>query len=394
MEIVYTGEEIPIKINKSIFAAGPSLRPGQENEMVSWRNDLIKILEDKGYDGVLFIPENRDGKFLDNFDYDDQVEWEHKCLNVADCILFWVPRDLSLDKNNNPKLGAFTTNVEWGAWADSGKVVFGCPPNVKEAKNTYLKYYADFYKAYGGDSLISTINTALDKVKNGAYREGGERFVPLYIWNTPSFQSWHSSQTEAGNRLDHAEVLWNYRPNNSNFVFVWALKVKIYIASEDRFKDNEFVLARTDVSSVCLYCEREPIEDTEVVLVKEFRSCAATSDGFIRELIGGSSTSDASPVEVAAEEVFEETGFHINSKRLVQHASRQVAGTFAAHKSHLFSARITEDELKWFKAQDGVVHGKEEDSERTFIEVYTVKDLLNNNLVDWSNLGQILAIIT
>ena len=35
MIIVYTGEEAPTKYSKSLFLAGPSLRPGQEKEMIS-----------------------------------------------------------------------------------------------------------------------------------------------------------------------------------------------------------------------------------------------------------------------------------------------------------------------------------------------------------------------
>ena len=106
MDIIYTGEDMPDTITKSIFLAGPSLRPGQEKEMSSWRNDALEILRDKGFDGVIFCPENRDGKFGKDFDYDDQIEWEEKYLNVADCIVFWVPRDLSIDKNGDLKLPA------------------------------------------------------------------------------------------------------------------------------------------------------------------------------------------------------------------------------------------------------------------------------------------------
>ena len=71
MQIVYTHEEAPLTFNKSIFLAGPSLRPGQE--MKSWREEAVKFLEEKGYDGVVFLPENRDGVLHDEFDYDAQV---------------------------------------------------------------------------------------------------------------------------------------------------------------------------------------------------------------------------------------------------------------------------------------------------------------------------------
>jgi len=391
MQIVYTGEEMPETFTKSIFLAGPT--PRNPDEVESWRPDAIKILEDKGFDGVVFAPEGRDGKF--KMDYDDQIEWEHKHLNVADCIVFWVPRDLSLDKDNQMKMPAFTTNAEWGAWADSGKVVFGCPTDIKERKNKYLKYYADFYHVDGGSTLTETLDAAMDMLGEGAERTKGERFVPLFIWNTDSFQSWYSVQKDAGNRLDGAELLWSFRPGHKDFVYAWALNVDVFVESENRNKTNEFVLARTDISSVCLYhTVSDAWEDTEVVLVKEFRSCARTEDGFIRELPGGSSNKkDEDPLDVAAHEVHEETGFHIKSDRLKSHGARQLAGTFSSHQSNLYSAELDAEEIKWFKSQDGVVHGNEEDSERTFIEVHTLKDLIDSETVDWSSLGMIMSVI-
>lgn len=388
MHIVYTSEDMPETFTKSIFLAGPT--PRNKEEVESWRPDALKILEDKGFDGVVFVPEDRDGKFKQ--DYDDQIAWEEKYLNVADCIVFWVPRDLSLDKKDFPKMAAFTTNVEWGTWADSGKVVFGAPP--KAPKNDYLRYYAEKFNVPVGETLTETLDNAMDMLGEGAGRTEGERYVPLYIWNTDSFQSWYLAQKKAGNRLDHAEVLWNFRPRYKSFVYAWVLRVDVFVEAEDRHKTNEFVLTRTDISSVLLWKKNDPIEDSEVILVKEFRSPANTEDGFIRELPGGSSAKkEEDPQEVAADEVYEETGFHLTSDRLEFHGARQLAGTFSAHKAHFYSAELDEDELKWFKSQDGIVHGNTEDSERTFIEVHTVKELIENGQTDWTTLGMILSVI-
>lgn len=394
MHIVYTGEEMPYKFTKSIFLAGPSLRPGQDKEMESWRKDALQILEDKGFDGVVFCPENRGFKSHKDFNYDDQIEWEDKHLNVADCILFWVPRDLSLDKDGNLKLPAMTTNIEWGTWASSGKVVLGAPEDAE--KVTYLKFYAEKYNVPFGSTLTETIDDALEMIGDGAERVNGERFIPYYIWKTDSFQNWYQAQMEAGNRLEDARLLFNFRPRFKDFVFMWVLKANVYVASEDRFKDNEFVLSRTDISSVCLWYDNggDSIFDKEIVIIKEFRTPAATEDGFVRELPGGSSINPTDPEETAAEELHEETGFYLDPSRLKTHTARQMAGTFSAHKAHLFSAELTEKELDWFRSQDGIVHGNVEDSERTFIEVHSIKNLLENNLTDWSTLGMILQVLS
>lgn len=386
MEVVYTGEEMPEVITKSIFLAGPTPRNNKEQD--SWRPDALKILEDKGYDGVVFVPEDRKGEF--KLDYDDQVEWEEKYLNVADCIVFWVPRDLSLDSKDFPKMAAFTTNVEWGKWEKSGKVVFGAPK--KADKNTYLKYYAEKYSVPVSDTLVDTLESAMDMVDNGAEREGGERYVPLFIWETDSFQAWYSSQKKAGNRLEHAELLYNFRPRFKSFVFLWILKVSVYVTDEDRYKTNEFVLARPDISTVMLWRKTLPLESSEVVLIKEFRSPARTDDGFIRELPGGSSHKKGTPPEeTAAEEIHEETGFYLDPERIKFHESRRMAGTLSSHRGFFYSVALTEEEMEWFKSQKDVVHGKEEDTERTFIEVRSVKEILKNTDVDWSTLGMVFA---
>lgn len=385
MQVVYTNEDMPQSFTKSIFLAGPSLRPGQEEHMESWRKDAIRVLQDMGFEGTIFCPENRDGKFEKDFSYDNQVEWEDKYLNVADCIVFWVPRDLK-------ELPAFTTNIEWGTWADSGKVVLGAPPDAE--KMDYIKYYAKEYKVPVSDTLTATLKHALDKLGDGAERSGGERYVPLFIWQLNSFQQWYKAQVHAENVLEDARLLYSFRPGYKDFVFLWVLKVNVYISSEDRYKSNEFVLSRPNISSVCLWCDtnEDSILDTQVVLVREYRSPAATPDGFIYELPSGSShKGGASPETTAAEELHEETGMWIEPDRLKLVDSRQLAGTLSAHKSTLYSVSITGKELEWFRSQEDIPHGVEEDSERTFIEVKTLREVISAELVDWSTVGMIFS---
>lgn len=374
MEVIYTGENAPTTITKSLFLAGPSLRPGQEKEIESWRKDALKILEDKGFDGVVFCPENR-GFGFDNpdFNYDDQIEWEDKYLNIADCIVFWVPRDLSLDSSGKIKLPAFTTNVEWGAWADSGKVVFGSPSDIAKRKNKYLKFYADRYNVPEGETLTETLEHAMEMIGDGAERTKGEVYVPLFIWNTPSFKSWYKAQAEAGNILEFAELLYSYRPGYKDSIFLWILEVSIYVTSEKRSKKGEFVLARPDISSILLWKKEEKLEDSQIVIVREFRPAASTPDGFIHELASGSSSDpNDDPLEIASHEVHEETGFFLKPSRLKFHKARQLMGTLSSHKSFLYSAEVTDEEIKWFKSQKGVAHGVKEVTERTYIEVSTV----------------------
>ena len=382
--VVYAKEELPEKITRSIFLAGPT--PRNREEVASWRPEAISILEENGFDGVVFVPEPRNKEFQHS--YEDQVEWEEKCLNVADCIVFWIPRDISLDSKGYPKMPAFTTNVEFGAWCDSGKVVWGAPPDAD--KNTYLEYYAAKYKVSTADTLLGTLENAMTMLRNGAERTGGERFVPLFIWHTPAFQNWYQAQKEAGNRLDHARLLYNFRPGYKKSIYLTVLKVDVFVAQEQRNKSNEFVMTRPDISSVVMWHRSKKDGTVEVVLVKEFRSCAATKDGFIRELPAGSA--NASPRETAAEEILQETGFDLDPSRLRFQAARQLAGTFSSYKSNLYSVELTEEEVVWFKSQKDIVHGLIEDTEQTYVEVYLVSELIESDLTDWSTLGMILSV--
>jgi hypothetical protein len=333
-----------------------------------------------GYDGHVFIPEPADGNWKE--DYKENVEWEESALNQADCILFWVPREMDT-------MPALTTNDEWGFWKNSGKVVFGAPDNA--VKVNYQRYYADKYHVPGGDSMISTVKAALEMVGEGSLRTAGEVKVPLYIWRQPNFQSWYQAQTGAGNVLKDAYVMWVSIMPKARRIFCWVLHVDVYIASEDRVKSNEFVFSRIDISCAVLWHRAPTLGETEVVIIKEFRSPARTPDGFIRELPGGSSLTEKDPKKVVVEEIHEEAGFEIEGDRLTPHLFRQLLGTLSSVGAHAYSAEISDEELELLKAEANKPHGLEKDSERTFVEVHTVGDLLANPLTDWATLGMIFA---
>ena len=79
------------------------------------------------------------------------------------------------------------------------------------------------------------------------------------------------------------------------------------------------MIGRTDVASVVLYRRGPTLLDTEVVLVREVRIPARTSDGMVHELPGGSAWDGAeAPADVARHEVEEETGFRPPALRAVE----------------------------------------------------------------------------
>ncbi len=380
VQVVYAKEETPKSITKSIFLAGPTPR---SKDVRSWRPEAIRLLEKNGYDGVIFSPEDRSGKWKGS--YIDQVEWEEKCLNMADCIAFWLPREIDT-------MPAFTTNIEWGVWMDSGKVVFGAPNNAVKVR--YQKYYAKKLKIPTANTLQDTIINAITMVGDGALRTAGEREVPVYIWNTEHFQRWYNSQKQAGNRLDGARVKWTSRVGPQRTIFLWVLYVNVHIACEGRNKTNEVVVARPDIATIVMYKRGKEQKDTDIVLIREFRSPVATADGYVWELPGGSSFKPVKNLQIlAAMECKEETGLKIDPNRIKHHESRQLVATLSAYKAQLFSVEITEKELEYLRSQQGIAHGVIEDTERTYVEIVKLGDIFRENKVDWSMLGMIASAI-
>jgi ADP-ribose pyrophosphatase YjhB (NUDIX family) len=369
MQVVYAQEEAPNPLVKSIFLVGPTPR---NQDVASWRPAALRALEICGYNGTVFVPEPRSGW---GRDYYAQVEWEKKHLEMADVILAWVPRDLQL-------LPAFTTNVEFGRYMTSGKILYGRPDGCPN--NSYLDW---MYEDHGwGKPLKSLIECCIEATKRlggGSERKDGQRYVPLHIWKTPMFQNWH--QQLGKNRLEEAKLLWSFYIHGKNFLFSYVLWVKVWIEDEQRFKDNEYVFTRSDISVILPYCPAAKLLDTKIVMIREFRSPARNSTGYVHELPGGSSFKEGESVtEIAAHELKEETGLDIASERFKLMAGRQLAATLSTHKAVLFTVELSEDEI----ANVGqTTHGVVEDTERTHVEVRSLRDVILTDDTDWSMLG-------
>jgi hypothetical protein len=145
MEVVYVGENHQKKVLPSIFLAGPSPRGDMRYH---WRPEALGILESLGFQGQVFVPLREDGTWLGNDVW--QIDWELVHLEAASVIAFWVPRDLV-------HLPGFTTNVEYGLFVRSGKVVLGCPDTA--VKMGYLRHLAYRFNV----PLCSTLRHTLVK---------------------------------------------------------------------------------------------------------------------------------------------------------------------------------------------------------------------------------------
>lgn len=90
-----------------------------------------------GFDGVVYVPEYSTWK--PKADYVDQAMWEREALTSATVIAFWIPRSF-------PDMPALTTNVEFGYWLHTGKVVYGRPDNASKIKYLDWLYRLDYDK--------------------------------------------------------------------------------------------------------------------------------------------------------------------------------------------------------------------------------------------------------
>ena len=391
MQVIYAREPFPTSCTRSLFLAGPTPRRA---DVASWRPEALRLLEALGYDGTVFVPEDRGitGCAVDPESYQDQVTWEDQALARADVILFWVPRDLSPDADGNPSMPAFTTNVEFGEWMASGKAVLGAPEGAP--KTGYLKAKAERHGIPLELSLDRALAVALKLIGPREPREGGEAQVPVTVWRTPIFQRWHAAQKAAGNTLLSARVRWMHRdatePERALF---WALEVGMRVGAEGRTVSGSVVVGWPDVSAVVVFGPDRGFS-TVVVLVREFRASASTPDGCVHEVPGGSSWKGLAPAGVALSELAEETGLAVPSSSLRPIGERQLLPGTCPHRASVSMVRLTQRQLDALTLHAGVPHVNPGEGERTSIEAFTVRQIVEEapetKGIDWSTLGMVL----
>lgn len=144
---IYAHEHPIISNVASIFLAGPSPKGPKD---FNWRIEAISYLQRKKYKGDIYIPLTRDGIWLP--DYDAQIDWELTYLNKAKVIAFWIPRDLV-------NLPGFTTNIEFGMFLKSCKIILGYPKGA--SKMRYIHYVAEMNNVPVFNSLKKTLDKAI-----------------------------------------------------------------------------------------------------------------------------------------------------------------------------------------------------------------------------------------
>lgn len=375
IEVVYAPEPFPERVVASLFLAGPTPR---DAVTASWRPEALACLERLGFEGTVFIPEARGGVFRTN--YDDQVDWEWGALARADAIVFWVPREMRA-------MPALTTNVEYGLFARSGRLVFGAPSDSE--RNRYLVAAAERLAIPVYDDLEAALRGGCS-LAPPSLRCGVETQIPSRLWNEESFQSWYRAQRRAGHRLRRTEVVATYPSAGQTRPFLWVLHPHVEVAGENRVKENEVLVGRGDVVALACLLPADRLEDVEVCCVREYRAAVANTTGFVLELPGGSAPDGRVGPAVAIGELEEETGIAIPAERLVDCGRRQLAATLFSSQASLYAVVLDGPEAAAARAREGAVAGDPARGERTTVTWRRVGDLLEHQEMDWSMLAMVL----
>lgn len=150
----------------SIFLAGPSPRGRGEGFPADWRDEAFKLFEQKEFSGRLFVPRPTTGNAKT---YDGQIEWELHHLDLADCIMFWVPRKA-------PDMLGQTTNVEYGLYLKCDRVVYGRPDDALQ-----IRYLDHIGRKYAKIEPLNSLEATIDAAMVLSYKRAKEGFVPRML---------------------------------------------------------------------------------------------------------------------------------------------------------------------------------------------------------------------
>ena len=364
--LVRPSEPIPESFERSVFVACAA--------GAAWESESLAALTDSGLeDGVVIVGDAAP----------ELAAWREAALKLSDAVVCWAGSD---PQGSRPGMAELVCRL-----GSSGKLFLGGSSPWAEA------LAAQFPQLSAQPDLASLMGAVWKMVKAGAARTGAEREVPLMIWRTPPWGLWYESQKAAGNRLDGAKVEWTFRVGPGGaFVLFWAIHADIHVTTEKRNKSNEVVIARPDVCCTLAYTPGTNMLDTEIIVIKEYRSPVRNEAGFVYELPGGSSFKPNTDVyKTAADELFEETGIRVEKSRLRKEMSRQAAASVTTHHVHLFSVKLSAGEMDVARkcAEEKTAYGNEYETERTYIEIVTLREALPAGKVDFNTLGMVMQTI-
>lgn len=131
MQIIYARQPLPEPsdgnhiVPASMFLVGPTPR---SKDVPSWRPQALEILEDIGFPGVVFVPEDESWGLSDVI-YEEQTDWEIDGLGRSAAHAIWIPRNLRT-------MPGFTTNSEFTLCYALAlhRMAIGAPPGAEKVR--------------------------------------------------------------------------------------------------------------------------------------------------------------------------------------------------------------------------------------------------------------------
>jgi len=124
-----------------VFLAGP-IQGGPD-----WQNNMPEI------PNVIWLSPRRVS--YENFNWEEQVDWETRCMKIADVILFWIPEKIEDIPGRDYGM---TTRTEIGEYLAMGKKTI-----VAINSNYPGKRYLDFKaRQYNSIAIVDTLDSAID----------------------------------------------------------------------------------------------------------------------------------------------------------------------------------------------------------------------------------------
>ncbi len=375
LHAIHLGEPLPTAFSASVFLAGSA--PG-------FREELFAQLGTSLFECVIFVPESREPSSAAASEPSRQEAWQSEALSLSDLLVLRLPEG----EARSPQLLAL-----WAEWSRSGRLIV-CGP------------HSDGLGRLPGQRLLfaetaaDTAALILKFLRPGALRRAGERSVPLSLWRSPSFQSWYRALARAGHFLEDVEVEWTHRSRGiGRPPFLWAMRPRVRVRGERRQLSGEVVIGRADVSVTILFhrpAGAAPL-DTQIVLVREFRAAVRNRSGFAWMLPGGSAAQAgerrSDPRHTAVQEVFEETGLRLPPEQLqaLTAGDRQLVASLASYHAQVFRAELTDEQLASLRATAAAGRALgATPSERCFVTLRRLGELLSDPDFDWSHLGMLM----
>jgi hypothetical protein len=175
MKSLYYDDAVEPPIPHSIFLAGPTAR----GVRTAWRVDVLAMLEARGFEGTVILPEFRDGTFAkmvpERFGAPPSpvpgmratsfniLAWETTGIEHATVVLFWMP--FAIGPESSPdSLPGFTTRAEVSREIarDPTRIVLGMPSSA--VSGGHIRYHAFRAGVPIAASLAETVDAALARI--------------------------------------------------------------------------------------------------------------------------------------------------------------------------------------------------------------------------------------